>query len=149
MSSYFDTKRQEIAAARANSEIAWNKLEAIDHEIIRDCSRAIVQPGFPGQLVNNVLDVMLKWSIVAQDGVHSQEWSPETSAIATAEEYAAALGRLEWDLHSIWHEVSRISAAQDPEGRGWGDNPLNFMFEMEGRAEEMRAARRLTLRSSK
>lgn len=110
MTTYFDTFEAKVAAVDAEGDDAPYALRELDAEFVRDVSLGAMWPGFPVD-PDVVFGLIATYSLAGRP-VNHIGGSPETT-----QEYKAALLRLSWELHTIWHEVGRCKGF-------YGDEPL-------------------------
>ncbi len=126
MTAYFDTISSQIRQAST-----WEELEAIDRRLMAEIGLATMQPDFPTDLAVAVDTMFLQWSVSVNCGLISAPATGPASEVEDVEGYRFCLGRLESELHSIFHE----RAHRD---RHMGDNPLTWYHSLLADVEERR-----------
>lgn len=139
MSSYFDKKLRETRAAeQAFAETAdygtfEKTMEAIEQQVVNDCSVGSLAPDVSGELARQVDLVVLRHAIynqplVDQPGGPRTRTGPEPT---TPNQHADHVAALVDELHSVYHTISRMCGA----GR---DQPDAYYRQFLARAEERR-----------
>lgn len=129
MTAYFDEIQKMIRAATT-----WDELFKVDEKVVIDCSTASMQPEFPQDLRDAIDDICLQYSIFANQRLMEVPWTGPTNAIGSEDQYREYLLRLEFDLHSVFHERARRD-------RTMGDGPLTWIGSLFAEAEERREQR--------
>lgn len=125
MTAYFDKLSRHIHEAATEDD-----LRAIDERVVRDMALATMEPGFPEDLRDQIDTILLQWSPCTNNMLIDAPWTGP-SDVEDEAGYRACLQRLQWDLHSVFHE----RAAAQPE---MGDNPCIWIQSLEAQAEERR-----------
>jgi hypothetical protein len=100
MSSYFDAIDNEIYE-RIN-------LYATEEKLVRDVTICAMFPGFPEDLRKHVHAAILR------NGINSLPTFAYEADPATDDDVARCLGRLNSDLHDIFHEAARRGLSDSP-----------------------------------
>jgi len=112
MTAYFDKKAQEIHDAGKDEAHGSDRLRAIEAQLVYDCLLATTFPSFPTEVRAQIEHAIR---------VHGVDQRPEFDPPAdfdTLVDHAQRLGRLEFDLHSAFHNLAYMGL------EGFTDSPL-------------------------
>lgn len=113
MTAYFDGMGARIDATKTQGDTtpAVDALREIERQMVYDCLLATTFPGFPEE-VREQIDLAIR--------VHGIDQRPDLDPPADFEtiiEHRAQLDRLQFDLHSAFHELARLRLP------GFSDDP--------------------------
>lgn len=124
----FDNKLHDIASRGVEGDDISEELGALETEIVRDVSVAVMVPGFPDGLRRPVHLAVLRWSFFTRPReLPEVDFDDDAVWIQRLRDMSNA-------LHGIFHEVGRAGID------GFGDSPLHAFRVMADRAEDERMA---------
>jgi len=133
MTAYFDAAGARLSKIREMFESdaggygrALRQLALLDQEIVWDVSVASTFPGFPPELVLQIDEIVLRWSL---EGQPLNSRGPDYVEV---DDTLRGIGRMIEDLHTVFHDLSTMTKGE------FSDGPRSPVRALASQAEERR-----------